>query len=74
MNISMIIMEEKNGAIDTGNSSCCTYYIIRISSSPYTLQSYLIIDGQFISFVEIVYEGNYLFPVNIDSHYYILQK
>ena len=43
MNISLIIMEGKYGAIDTDNYSCHGYYIIKFSSSTYTLQANLII-------------------------------
>ena len=34
----------------------------------------MIIDGQVISSGEMVCEGTYLFPININSHYYVLQK
>ena len=43
-------------------------------SSPYILQAYLSIDGQVISSGGIVCEGTYFFPVNVNSHYYVLQK
>ena len=74
MNMSLIVMEGKYGAIDTDNSSFHDYYIIKFSSSSYTLQADLIIDGQVISSVEIVCEGSYFFPISINSHYYVLQK
>ena len=48
MNISLIITDGKYGAIDTGDSPCHGYYIIKFSSSTYTLQSDLSIDGQVI--------------------------
>ena len=48
MNMSLIITEGKYGAIDTDDSSCHSYDIIKFSSSPYTLQSDLSIDGQVI--------------------------
>ena len=67
-------MKVKYGAIDTDHSSCHGYYIIRFSSSPYTLQADLSIDGQVISSGEILCEGNYFFPININYHYYVLQK
>ena len=49
MNMSLIIMEVKYGAIDTDYYSCHGYYIIMFSSSPYTLQTDLVIDGWVIS-------------------------
>ena len=67
-------MEGRYGAIDADDSSCHGYYIIKISSSPYTLQSDLIIDGQVISSGEMVCEGTYFFPININSRHYVLQK
>ena len=66
--------EEKYGAIDTDNYPCHGYYIIKFYSSPYTLQYELSIDGRVISSGEIVREGNYFFPININSHYYVLQR
>ena len=69
----LIIMEVKYGAIDTYDSSYHGYYIIKFSSSTYTLQADLCIDRQIISSSEMVCEGTYLLPVNINSHYYILQ-
>ena len=67
-------MEVKYGAIDTDNYSCHGYYIINISPSPYTLQAYLCIDGQVIYSGEILCEGNYFFPVNNNSRYYVLER
>ena len=64
-------MEEKYGAIDTDDSSCHGYYIIKFYSSPYTLQSDLSIDGQVISSGEMICEGTYFSPININSHYYV---
>ena len=55
MNMSFIFMEGNNGAIHADGSSRHDYYIIRISSFPYTLQSDLSIDGQVISYDEMVY-------------------
>ena len=46
MNMSLIIMEVKYGSIDTDDSSCHGYYIIKFSPSLYTLQSDLINYGQ----------------------------
>ena len=74
MNMSLIIMEGKYGAIDADNSSCHGYYIIIYFPSPYTLQADLSIDSQVISSGEMVCEGTYFFPININSHYYVLQK
>ena len=34
----------------------------------------MIIDGQVISSGEMVCEGTYLSPININYHYYVLQK
>ena len=66
-------MEVKYGANDTDDYSCRDYYIIKFSSSPYTLKAYLSIDGKVISSGEMVCEGNYFFLVNNNSHYYVLQ-
>ena len=73
MNTSLIIMEGKYGAIDADNSSCHGKYIIKTSSSPYTLQSDLSIDDKVIYSCEMVREKTYFFPININSHYYVLQ-
>ena len=74
MNMSVIITEGKYGAIDADDSSFHGYHIIKITSYTYTLQSELSIDGQVISSGEMVCEGTYFFPININSHYYVLQK
>ena len=74
MNMSLIIMEEKYGTIDTDNSSCHGYYITNFSSFPYTLQSDFSIDGQVISSGEILCERTYFFPININPHYYSYKK
>ena len=71
MNISLVIMEVKYGAIDIDNYLCHGYYIIKFSSSPYTLQEYLIIDGQVISSGEILCERTDFFTININSRCYI---
>ena len=63
--MSLIIMEGKYVAIDTYDSLCYGYYIIKFYSSPYTLQEDLSIYGQLISSGEIVCQGTYFFPVNI---------
>ena len=74
MKITLIIMEANHGAIDADDSSCNGYYIIKFYSSPYTLQSELIIYVQVISSVEMLREGNYLFLININSNYYFFTK
>ena len=43
-------------------------------SSTFTLQVDLRIHGQDISSGEIIRERTYFFPININSHYYVLQK
>ena len=73
MNMYLIIMEGKYGAIDTNYFLCHGDYIIKFSSYTYTLQSELSIDGQVIYSGEMLREGNYLFPFNINSNYYVLQ-
>ena len=74
MNMSLIITEVKYGAIDYDDYPCHSYYIIKISPYPYTLKADLSIDGQFISSVEMLCVGTYLFPININFHSYALQK
>ena len=74
MKISLIFTERKYGAIDADDSSCNGYYIIKFSSSTYILQSYLRIDGQVISSSDMLWEGTYFLPININSRYYVLQK
>ena len=61
MNMSLLIMEGDYGYIDADDYSCYDYYIIKISSFPYTLQADLSIDGQVISYGEMLHEGTYLF-------------
>ena len=73
MNTSLLIIEGKYGDIDTDDSSFRGYYIIKFFSSPYTLQTYLSIDGKVISSSEMVYEVNYFFSVNINSTYYVIR-
>ena len=72
--MSLIIISVKYGSIDDYCSSCRGYYVIKFSSYPYTLQLDLIIDGKVVSSGEMVCEGTYFFPININSRYYILQK
>ena len=57
--MSLIIVKGKYGAIDTGDSSCHGYYIIKFYSLIYIFQSDLSIDGQVLSSVEIVCEGTH---------------
>ena len=71
MNMSLVMMEGEYGAIDADYSLFHGYYIIKNSSYPYTLQSELSIDGQVIYFDKMVCVGNYLSPININSHYYV---
>ena len=59
MNMSLIITEGNYGDIYSDYSTCHGNYIIKFSSSPYTLQTSLIIDGQVISFGEILCEEAY---------------
>ena len=74
MNMSLIIIEGKYGAINTDDSLCHGYYTIKFSSSPYTLQADLSIDGKVISSGKIVCEGTYIFSININSRYCVLQQ
>ena len=74
MNMYLINMQGKYGAIDTDDSSCHGCYIIKFSSSPYIFQEYFSIYGQFILSFDILCEGTYFFLVNINYHYYALQK
>ena len=74
MKVYLIIMEGKYGAIDTDDSLCHGYYIIKFSLSPYNLQSDLIIDGQVISYGKFACEGTYFFQISNNSRYYVLQK
>ena len=74
MNIYLIIIEGKYDAIDNDDFSCYSYYIIKFSSFPYTLQEDLSIDKKVIYSGEMVWEGTNFLPVNIDSHYYVLQR
>ena len=71
MNMSLIIMEGKYGAIDNDDSSCHDYYIIKFSSSPNIFLADLSIDGQVISSGDMVCEGTYFLPININSCYYV---
>ena len=66
-------MEGKYVAIDNDDSSCNGYYIIKFSSYKYTLKTYLSIYEEVIYSGEIVCEGTYFFPININNHYYVLQ-
>ena len=50
------------------------YYIIKFSSSPYTIQSDLSIYGQFIYSGKMVCEGTYFFSINTISNYYVYHK
>ena len=72
--MSLIIMEGKCSDVGAADYSCHGYYIIKFSLSPYTLQSDLSIYGRVISYGENFCEGTYLFPINISSHHYVLQR
>ena len=74
MNMFLVIMKVKYGAIYTDGSSLCGYHIIKISSYQYNFQSDLSIGGQVISSSEMICDGTCSFPININSCYYILQK
>ena len=67
----LIIMKGNDDAIDADDSTYHGYYIIKFSSSPYTLQSDFGIDGKVISSGKMVCEGTYFFSININSNYYI---
>ena len=72
--MSLIITEGNCGDIDADDYSCHGYYIIRFYLYPYTLKAYFNIDGQVIYSGKMVCEGNYYFPININSHYYVSPK
>ena len=74
MNVYLIIMEGRYGAIYDDYYTCRGYHIIVFSSYPYKLQADLIIDGQVISSGEMLFERTYLFPTNKTSRYYVLQE
>ena len=74
MNMYSIIIGVNYGDIDDDDSTCHGYYIIRFSSFPYTLQEYFNIYGQVIYSDEMVCEGTYYFPININSCYYYSPK
>ena len=59
MKVYLIIMEGDYVAIGADDATCHGYYIIRFSSSMYTLQPDFSIDGQFIYSSEMVFEGNF---------------
>ena len=54
MNMYLIINELNCCAIDADDYACNGYYIIRFSSSAYTLQVDLSIDGQVISSKKLI--------------------
>ena len=74
MNMYFIFMEGRHGAIYTDDYSGRGYYITKFSSYAYNFHSDSSIDGQVISSYEMVCEGAYLFPINMSSHYYVLQR
>ena len=74
MNVYFINIEGNYGAIDADDYSCHSYYIIKFSSSPYTLQLDFSSDWEVISSCEMVCKVDYFFPININSNHYVLQK
>ena len=74
MHMFFVIIEGNCGAIDDYDYTCHSYYIIKISSSQYTLQADLNIYIQVISSGEMVCEGTYYFPININFHYHVYPK
>ena len=50
MNVSLIILKGDYCAVDAGDTSLQSYYIIIFTLDPYTLQEELNIDGQSIYF------------------------
>ena len=50
MNVSLIILKGNYCAVDAGDTSLQSYYIIIFTLDPYTLQEELNIDGQSIYF------------------------
>ena len=67
-------MKVNDGDIYNDDYSLHGYYIIKFSSSPYTLQEDLIFNGQAIYSGGMVCEGTYLFPINMNSHCDVLQR
>ena len=63
MNVSLIIIEENYGVIDSGYSACHSYYIIIFSSYPYTFQEDFNIYVKVVSSGEMVCEGTYIFQL-----------
>ena len=63
MNMYLIINVGKYGAIDSYDSTFHGYYIIKNSASPYNLQADLSMDGQVISYGEMVCKGTCLFNI-----------
>ena len=57
--------------MDSDDTSCHGYYIIRFYSSPYTFQKYLNIYGQVTSSGEIVCKGTNFYPIPINYYYYV---
>ena len=74
MNVYFIITKGNYISIDADDSACHGYYIIILYSYPYTLQEGLYIDGEVICFGEMVLEGTYYFPININYRYYVSPK
>ena len=67
MNMSFIILEVKYGASDTDYSLCYGNYIIKFFCVHIPFNQTLVFMGKVISSSETVFEGPYLFPINIIS-------
>ena len=74
MNMYLIINAVNYGDIDDDDYACHDYYMIRLSSFAYSLQVYLNIEVQVISSGEMVCEGKYYLPININYHDYFSPK
>ena len=70
MIVSLINIEVNYGTIDDDYSTCHGYNIIIFSSSPYTLQVYCNMDGQFVYSGEMICKGTYHFLIIINYNYY----
>ena len=70
MNVSLIIMEVKHGAIGADDSLYHGYYSIKFSSCLYNFQADLSIDVQGISSGEIICEGTHFFSININYQFF----
>ena len=69
--MSLVFLEGNKCDIDADDFTCNGYYVIICFPSTYTLKGHLGIYGQVISSGEMVCEGTYFFPTNINYHYYV---